>query len=60
MFEQEISGFMVRFISADKLGGFPMTGENDAAVAEVYSGDELVSTAWIVVKANGEISAEVW
>lgn len=53
MLEQETRGYIIKIISRDELGGYPMTGVNDAAIIEIYKGDEQVDSAWITISKNG-------
>lgn len=53
MAEQKTNGFLVKVLTADELGGFPMTGKNDAGIIEVYNNEVMVDSAWITISKNG-------
>ena len=59
MLEQKINGYTVKILSADELGGYPMTGKSDMGIAEVYDrNDEIVDRAWITISKNGRLRFE--
>lgn len=54
MIEQEANGYRVRVLTADELGGYPMTGKNDMGIIEVYnSNGQIMDTAWVAISRNG-------
>jgi len=63
MVEQVIKGdgyrFRVVIRTADEMGGFPITGKQDAAIIEVYESfkdrddDYMVDEAWLTISKNG-------
>ena len=56
--KQVINGYTVTILTAEELGGFPITGENDAGLVRVELEDDIVTEAWIVINDDGTIDLE--
>lgn len=55
---QTINGYEVTILTAETLGGFPVTGKSDAGLVMVEHGDDIVAEAWIVINDDGTIDLE--
>lgn len=55
---QTINGYEVTILTAETLGGFPITGKSDAGLVMVELGDDIIAEAWIVINDDGTIDLE--
>ena len=61
MIEQIINGYTVTIKTADELGGFPITGESDIGIIEVYDfnkSEDAIDTQWISIGKDGLVCLE--